>query len=286
MPSVGCRGGSTLESVRDTCADQGVASVSEVTSRSRAVESLLTIEEVADRLNVGVRFVRRLVAERRIVFHKVGRYVRFHPADVEALIEAGRVEDSARRGSARWSPTGGQRAEEVGMARACIRIYRPTAIGPLAGPLSRWCGRGESPGCSFKTKTDASAFLATIETDLLRGDWNDPRPTACRCAWWAEQWFETTAHLKPKTRVEYASNLRNHVLPFFGDKPVGAIDALGVRQFVSTLRVDGLEHGTVKKAKAVLSMVLGSAAEAGARSRPTRAPTSGSVGPLDVRWCS
>ena len=75
--------------------------MSEVTSRSRAVESLLTIEEVADRLNVGVRFVRRLVAERRIVFHKVGRYVRFHPADVEALIEAGRVENRAGRGSAR-----------------------------------------------------------------------------------------------------------------------------------------------------------------------------------------
>ena len=66
--------------------------VSESMSRPRAVERLLTIQEVADRLNVEVRFVRRLVAERRIVFHKVGRYVRFDGADVEALIEAGRVE--------------------------------------------------------------------------------------------------------------------------------------------------------------------------------------------------
>ncbi len=97
-----------------------------------------------------------------------------------------------------------------------------------------------------------------------RGDWNDPRLTGVPLREWAKQWFETTAHLKPKTRVEYESNLRNHVLPFFGDKPIGAIDAVGVRQFVSALRADGLEHGTVKKAKAVLSMVLGSAAEAGA----------------------
>ena len=97
-------------------------------------------------------------------------------------------------------------------------------------------GAGRAHSRVFKTKTDASAFLATIETDLLRGDWNDPRLTGVPVRVWAEQWFETTAHLKPKTRVEYASNLRNHVLPFFGDKPVGAIDALGVRQFVSTLR--------------------------------------------------
>jgi integrase len=136
-------------------------------------------------------------------------------------------------------------------------------------PSGRWraryrdaSGRGHSR--VFKTKADASAFLATIETDLLRGDWNDPRLNGVPMHDWAQQWFETTAHLKPKTRVEYESNLRNHVLPFFGDRPVGAIDAVGVRQFVSALRADGLEHGTVKKAKAVLSMVLGAAAEAGA----------------------
>jgi integrase len=133
----------------------------------------------------------------------------------------------------------------------------------------RWRARyrdtaGHAHSRLFKTKTDASAFLATIEADLLRGDWNDPRLTGVPLRVWAEQWFETTAHLKPKTRIEYEANLRNHVLPTFGDKPVGAIDALSVRQFVSALRGDGLEHGTVKKAKAVLSMVLGSAAEAGA----------------------
>jgi integrase len=133
----------------------------------------------------------------------------------------------------------------------------------------RWRARyrdssGHAHARLFKTKTDASAFLATIEADLLRGDWNDPRLTGVPLRVWAEQWFETTAHLKPKTRIEYEANLRNHVLPPFGDKPVGAIDALSVRQFVSALRADGLEHGTVKKAKAVLSMVLASAAEAGA----------------------
>lgn len=147
-------------------------------------------------------------------------------------------------------------------------------------PSGRWRARyrdatGRAHSRLFKTKADASAFLSTMETDLLRGDWNDPRLTGVTVRDWAEQWFETTAHLKPKTRVEYESNLRNHVLPFFGDRPVGAVDVISVRQFLSSLRADGLEHGTVKKAKAVLSMVLGSAAEAGAIKASEPPPLTG-----------
>jgi excisionase family DNA binding protein len=41
------------------------------------------MSETAEWLNVPERMVRRLVAERRIPFVKVGRYVRFRPEDVE-----------------------------------------------------------------------------------------------------------------------------------------------------------------------------------------------------------
>ncbi len=54
--------------------------------------SLLTINDTATRLGVSPRFVRRLVAERRITFHRVGKFIRFEPADVDALILEGRVE--------------------------------------------------------------------------------------------------------------------------------------------------------------------------------------------------
>jgi excisionase family DNA binding protein len=53
---------------------------------------LLTVEQAAQRLGTGVRFVRRLVAERRIRFYHVGKYVRFHPDDVADYIRSGRVE--------------------------------------------------------------------------------------------------------------------------------------------------------------------------------------------------
>jgi excisionase family DNA binding protein len=52
----------------------------------------LTVEQAADRLNTGTRFVRRLIAERRIAFVKLGRHVRIDEDDLEAFVAAGRVE--------------------------------------------------------------------------------------------------------------------------------------------------------------------------------------------------
>jgi len=55
-------------------------------------DRLLTVEQAAERLNTKPRFVRRLVAERRIAFVKVGRYVRISSRDLEMFIENCRVE--------------------------------------------------------------------------------------------------------------------------------------------------------------------------------------------------
>lgn len=52
---------------------------------------LITPAQVAEQLGTPVRFVRRLIAERRIEFIKVGRYVRFDPTTVAQFVEAGRV---------------------------------------------------------------------------------------------------------------------------------------------------------------------------------------------------
>jgi excisionase family DNA binding protein len=56
------------------------------------LEEMLTIEEASATLKMSVRYVRRLVAERRVVFYRLGRSVRFKPADLAAFIESGRVE--------------------------------------------------------------------------------------------------------------------------------------------------------------------------------------------------
>jgi excisionase family DNA binding protein len=64
-----------------------------MTKTNRATISrprLLDIDAVADLLAVTPRHIRRLVAERRIPYVKVGRFIRFDPADLESWLDGTR----------------------------------------------------------------------------------------------------------------------------------------------------------------------------------------------------
>ncbi|MGW8993426.1 helix-turn-helix domain-containing protein [Streptomyces zhihengii] len=59
---------------------------------------LLTVEQVAELLGTSVRFPRRLIAERRITFVKVGRHVRIPEGALAEFIERNTVQPvTARR---------------------------------------------------------------------------------------------------------------------------------------------------------------------------------------------
>lgn len=57
---------------------------------SRETPALFTVEQAAERLGTSVRFVRRLRAERRLPFVKLGKHLRIDSADLEAFIDAHR----------------------------------------------------------------------------------------------------------------------------------------------------------------------------------------------------
>lgn len=61
-------------------------------AQSQAADQLLTVEAAAERMSTSVRFVRRLIAERRIEYVKVGRHVRISESALAAFIAAGRVQ--------------------------------------------------------------------------------------------------------------------------------------------------------------------------------------------------
>ncbi len=55
-------------------------------------KDLLTCDEAAQRMKISARQMRRLVAERRIAFHRLGRSVRLAPSDLDAYVAASRIE--------------------------------------------------------------------------------------------------------------------------------------------------------------------------------------------------
>ena len=67
------------------------------TSVETEITTLIDIGALALHLDVTERFIRRLVEERRIPFCKIGKFVRFHPDDVNAWIAANRVDQQHER---------------------------------------------------------------------------------------------------------------------------------------------------------------------------------------------
>ena len=61
-------------------------------AQSQPADQLLTVEEVAERMRTKPRFIRRLIAERRIEYVKLGRHVRISEPVLAAFIAAGRVQ--------------------------------------------------------------------------------------------------------------------------------------------------------------------------------------------------
>jgi excisionase family DNA binding protein len=64
-------------------------------------EPLLSVGQVAELLGTTERFPRRLIAERRIRFVRVGRYVRIPESAVREFIAAGLVEPNKPKAGGR-----------------------------------------------------------------------------------------------------------------------------------------------------------------------------------------
>ena len=60
--------------------------------------ALISVEQLADELGVSVRYVRRIIAERRIPYVKVGHLIRFERDEVDRWVEANRVNALTGRG--------------------------------------------------------------------------------------------------------------------------------------------------------------------------------------------
>jgi excisionase family DNA binding protein len=63
------------------------------------LDTLLTVDQAAERLGTSERFVRRLIAERRIAYVKLGRHVRISQHDLTNYVAISRVEAGSRLGA-------------------------------------------------------------------------------------------------------------------------------------------------------------------------------------------
>lgn len=110
-------------------------------------------------------------------------------------------------------------------------------------------GRPQRRGRTFRTKAEAERFLRATNAELHLGTHVDPRRASVSFAEVAEGWQASVrwARLKPTSAARYDSILRVHLLPRWGDRPVGGITPAAVDAWCAELLRGGMPPATVSK---------------------------------------
>ena len=137
-----------------------------------------------------------------------------------------------------------------------------------------WQARYRAPDGSerarnFTRRVDAETFLATVETDMLRGDWTDPRRSRITFGEWNATVQEARVNLAASTRDSDGSVIRSLILPTFEHSALATIEPGHIRTWVADLVAAGYSPSTIRRAYTLLQLALDLAVEDG---RLTRSP--------------
>lgn len=112
---------------------------------------------------------------------------------------------------------------------------------------------------TFESRRDADDWLAERQTEVRRGDWQDPDAGAVNFEAYAVQWIVERA-LAPTTEELYRRLLRLHILPTFGALDLEEITPPRVRSWRAE-RLSSTGATTVAKAYRLLKAVMETAAD-------------------------
>jgi integrase len=127
---------------------------------------------------------------------------------------------------------------------------------------ARWYdGTGKQRTKTFATKRQATDHLARMIADRSRGDYLDPQRAQTKLSVVAADWLQLKRlTIRPKTVEGYEGNLKVHVLPSLGDRPVGSITTADVRRWIAQ-RSLVVKPNTVRNAYRLLNAILSHAVE-------------------------
>jgi integrase len=110
---------------------------------------------------------------------------------------------------------------------------------------------------SFRSAADAKAFKAQIDAEAAHGSASLPDIALARQPFgpYAERWV-ARLRVKDRTRQGYEQLLKTHVLPVFGEVPIGSITASDVEDYVAGLMAKKLHPSTVRHAFTPVHRVL------------------------------
>jgi len=150
-------------------------------------------------------------------------------------------------------------------------VHRPDRPKPHLARFQPPGGRVVSK--SFRTKREAEMWLKVQAVDKTRGEWVDPRRGDVALRDWSDRWL-AGRRVRPSTRARDESYIRNLILPFLGERPLGGITPDEIREWIAKLEASGKAPATIRKAYQILGSIIGQAVDDGhlARSPLPRRP--------------
>lgn len=109
-------------------------------------------------------------------------------------------------------------------------------------------GTTYSAPMTYATKADAQAFLATIQTDLVRVTWQAPRLVTEPVAEYVGRWIYEHSGLKATTRELYESKLRNNIAgTTLGKTPLCDLTPDVVRTWYAHMRTELAQRAEARR---------------------------------------
>jgi Phage integrase, N-terminal SAM-like domain len=134
-------------------------------------------------------------------------------------------------------------------------------------PSGRWQARYSDPNgrqvaapTVFPTKAAAARWLSTIEADIVRGHYRDPRTGDVTFAEWVERWLSSNPAKRPTTLARDRVVLEKHFMPALGPMRLSTITPLDVQGAVAAM-AERVKPNTSRTNVAVLRAALNAAVD-------------------------
>jgi integrase len=118
------------------------------------------------------------------------------------------------------------------------------------------------------SRDEAERELAYVLADVARGTWQPPKPPPLSAGEtpgfheFADEWWERRkVQLAENTRLDYVWRLEVHLIPYFGETPIDAINVDAIDRYVSEKLSGGLSPRSVNMTLTILGAILENALE-------------------------
>ncbi len=114
---------------------------------------------------------------------------------------------------------------------------------------------------TFSRRQDADRFARNVEVEKETGRYVDPAAGRITFGEYAERWTESRPNLRPRTKENYRSIIKNHLLPRYAEVPLAAVTPTLVREWWADLHAKDLSPATNAKIYRTLSAIMRTAVD-------------------------